>query len=304
MTSYYSPGVCPAEYRSCQPPPATGVQSLSSSDGETIAFCCPTNYDCPYDGSGPFSLCISELSTSTSVIVLNNIYQQQIVSTRSFTVPSGDAYMYEIAYPIQVRYKEGETIPTGAVSSSSSNVGSAVLSQSQSQRSPSDGSSGSKSGGGLSGGAIAGILIGAIAALALVVVAVLLLLLYRKNKSKQVSPSAEGADVVNSAYAGDEKRVGSPPAAPPVALHTKPQVSPNSSQIGVAHAKVAELDTRYTQQFTSPDAHQLDSTFAQPVGYVEMPTQVCSQIRHQNAANRDQQYNPGTNYIAELPSKQ
>ena len=219
-------------------------------------------------------------------------------------MPSGDAYMYEIAYPIQVRYKEGETIPTGAVSSSSSNVGSAVLSQSQSQRSPSDGSSGSKSGGGLSGGAIAGILIGAIAALALVVVAVLLLLLYRKNKSKQVSPSAEGADVVNSAYAGDEKRVGSPPAAPPVALHTKPQVSPNSSQIGVAHAKVAELDTRYTQQFTSPDAHQLDSTFAQPVGYVEMPTQVCSQIRHQNAANRDQQYNPGTNYIAELPSKQ
>ena len=41
MTSYYSPGVCPSQYKSCVPPSAP--TALSSASGETIAFCCPTS---------------------------------------------------------------------------------------------------------------------------------------------------------------------------------------------------------------------------------------------------------------------
>jgi len=41
MTSYYSPGVCPSQYKSCVPPSAP--TALSSAPGETIAFCCPTS---------------------------------------------------------------------------------------------------------------------------------------------------------------------------------------------------------------------------------------------------------------------
>jgi hypothetical protein len=41
MTSYYSPGVCPSQYRSCDGPPAPSA--LSSAPGEIIAFCCPTS---------------------------------------------------------------------------------------------------------------------------------------------------------------------------------------------------------------------------------------------------------------------
>jgi hypothetical protein len=41
MTSYYSPGVCPSQYRSCAPPPSP--TALSSEEGEIIVFCCPTS---------------------------------------------------------------------------------------------------------------------------------------------------------------------------------------------------------------------------------------------------------------------
>ncbi|OCL02995.1 hypothetical protein AOQ84DRAFT_163174 [Glonium stellatum] len=48
MTSYYSPGVCPSQYRACKPP--ASPSALSSAEGETIAFCCPNNYGCPQTG--------------------------------------------------------------------------------------------------------------------------------------------------------------------------------------------------------------------------------------------------------------
>ena len=41
MTSYYSPGVCPSQYRSCPGP--LPPSALSTVSGETIAFCCPTS---------------------------------------------------------------------------------------------------------------------------------------------------------------------------------------------------------------------------------------------------------------------
>jgi hypothetical protein len=41
MTSYYSPSICPSQYRSC--PGASAPSALSTAPGETIAFCCPTS---------------------------------------------------------------------------------------------------------------------------------------------------------------------------------------------------------------------------------------------------------------------
>jgi hypothetical protein len=41
LSSYYSPGVCPDQYRSCAPP--GGATALSSKADETIAMCCPTS---------------------------------------------------------------------------------------------------------------------------------------------------------------------------------------------------------------------------------------------------------------------
>jgi hypothetical protein len=41
MTSYYSPGVCPSQYRSCHGP--MPPSALSTAPDETIAFCCPTS---------------------------------------------------------------------------------------------------------------------------------------------------------------------------------------------------------------------------------------------------------------------
>jgi hypothetical protein len=39
MTSYYSPGICPVGYRTCNPPPSP--TTLSSASDEVIKFCCP-----------------------------------------------------------------------------------------------------------------------------------------------------------------------------------------------------------------------------------------------------------------------
>jgi hypothetical protein len=41
MTSYYSPGVCPDQYRSCAPPQSTAA--LEVEPVESVAFCCQTS---------------------------------------------------------------------------------------------------------------------------------------------------------------------------------------------------------------------------------------------------------------------
>ncbi|KAK3364173.1 hypothetical protein B0T25DRAFT_598025 [Lasiosphaeria hispida] len=91
MTSYYSPGLaCPAKYRKCPPPPSPST--ISSQPGETIAFCCPTSYTCPDTTPGPdhiYFACHTKLSTSTSVIILNNIFNQKTLSTQTHTIQTG-----------------------------------------------------------------------------------------------------------------------------------------------------------------------------------------------------------------------
>ncbi|KFY70227.1 hypothetical protein V499_09351 [Pseudogymnoascus sp. VKM F-103] len=112
MTSYYSPGVCPSQYRSCSGPPAPSA--LSSAPGETIAFCCPTNYNCPntVGEGGLFQYCQSLLSTPTTVIVVDNIFDQKTLSTSSWTPASGLPSSWQAVYPIQVRIRANEVIPT------------------------------------------------------------------------------------------------------------------------------------------------------------------------------------------------
>ncbi|KAK2797554.1 hypothetical protein FQN50_009149 [Emmonsiellopsis sp. PD_5] len=165
MTSYYSPGVCPSQYRSCRPPAMP--TALSSSQGETIAFCCPTNYDCP--NVSDFVACFSLLSTSTSVIVLNNLYDQKTVSTRPFSLDSvAMSASYQIAYPIQVRSRLGETIPTALATDTSR--------PSNPNNAPGGSGADGGGGGGLSTGAIIGLSFGVFIAVALVVSGVLFFL--------------------------------------------------------------------------------------------------------------------------------
>ncbi|PMD53547.1 uncharacterized protein K444DRAFT_619082 [Hyaloscypha bicolor E] len=99
MTSYYSPGVCPSQYRSCHGP--MPPSALSTAPDETIAFCCPTNYGCP--ASGFFQYCQSALSTATAVIVVDNILDQKTLSTSTWTLDSDWGYSWQAVYPIQVR---------------------------------------------------------------------------------------------------------------------------------------------------------------------------------------------------------
>lgn len=46
MTSYYSPGTCPFDYQSCEPPTQAGL-SLTRAKGERIIFCCPNSASKP-----------------------------------------------------------------------------------------------------------------------------------------------------------------------------------------------------------------------------------------------------------------
>ncbi|KAF2186683.1 hypothetical protein K469DRAFT_749720 [Zopfia rhizophila CBS 207.26] len=167
MTSYYSPGVCPEHYRSCPGPESPSA--LKTESGETIAFCCPTNYNCPRpsDPNGYFGVCGSLLGTPTGIIVMNNIFDQKVLSTSSWSlVPSMTARgqkSWQIVMPIQVRIRESETIPSTtpatitATTDSQPTTASTILATSA-PRTP-----------GLSTGAKAGIGVGAaVGALALV----------------------------------------------------------------------------------------------------------------------------------------
>ncbi|PVI02160.1 hypothetical protein DM02DRAFT_702636 [Periconia macrospinosa] len=150
MTSYYSPGTCPSQYRSCPPPDSP--TTLSSKPGEQIVFCCPTNYGCPSSylpSHGPtvsmFIYCQSPMSVkTTSAVVLDDIFNQKTLSTRAVNIPSIYAVQYQLAYPIQIR-----TVTSSAVETSSST--SSVLPVQQQHA-------------GLSPGAKAGIAIGVIIA--------------------------------------------------------------------------------------------------------------------------------------------
>ena len=68
--------------------------------------------------------CCRILATSTNVVVLNNIFDQQTLSTRPWTVPASlEAEEYgswQIAYPIRIRQKAGDFNLATATSSTTS----------------------------------------------------------------------------------------------------------------------------------------------------------------------------------------
>jgi len=162
MTSYYSPGECPSQYRSCVPPQSP--TPLSSEPGEKIVFCCPTNYGCPSSAIGDigiFIFCQSAMSrVSTRVIVLDNLFNQKTVSTRPFVIQTPYDYQYQLAYPIQIRTRTDSTVST-STSTISAQTNTPPVKQNHA---------------GLSPGAIAGISIGTFIAVGSFVLGVLYLI--------------------------------------------------------------------------------------------------------------------------------
>jgi hypothetical protein len=160
MTSYYSPGVCPSQYRACSPPsPPT---TLLSNPGETIAFCCPTNYDCPQNSAlgtnAPYFLfCQSPaIFMTTTYFDVDNVFDQKTtaIGTTSDTFYPGGVFV--LALPIQIRMPATQSATqtpfiSFSTSTSTSSVAPVTMTASSSTAlNPS-----------LSGGAIAGIAVGA-----------------------------------------------------------------------------------------------------------------------------------------------
>ncbi|KAH7398599.1 hypothetical protein BKA66DRAFT_437643 [Pyrenochaeta sp. MPI-SDFR-AT-0127] len=122
MTSYYSPGTCPSQYRSCAPPQSP--TTLSSEPGEQVIFCCPTNYGCPSSdllSQDPtvsmFIYCQSPLTIrTTSAIVLDNIFNQKTLSTRQVVLPTIYDVQWQLAYPIQIRTRTSSAVTTSTQS--------------------------------------------------------------------------------------------------------------------------------------------------------------------------------------------
>jgi hypothetical protein len=164
VTSYYSPGVCPSQYYSC--PLALASTSLPYEPGETVVFCCPTNYGCPV----PTQLfCQSPmLFSTTTYFEVDNIFDQKTTGIGTIVNSVSPSGIFVLAFPIQIRNSATETGST-SITSFTSNIASATTTDPALTSSPTSNiasatsttsnSHGSKIS--LSGGAIAGITIGA-----------------------------------------------------------------------------------------------------------------------------------------------
>ncbi|ORX96072.1 hypothetical protein BCR34DRAFT_607747 [Clohesyomyces aquaticus] len=107
--SYFSPAVCPRGYSTCLGPTASFIMSssvfiLSTALGETVAFCCPSDYECPMQ-SPFYGACGSRVavSTTTSIFVMDDINHQSRLSWRSYDSAESGYQGWVVAYPIQVR---------------------------------------------------------------------------------------------------------------------------------------------------------------------------------------------------------
>jgi hypothetical protein len=77
------------------------------------------DYNCPNTVGQFFQYCQSPLSTPTSVIVVDNIFNQKTLSTSSWTLQPGDGYSWQVVYPIQVRTMVSVTASTSTSTSQS-----------------------------------------------------------------------------------------------------------------------------------------------------------------------------------------
>ncbi|OBT65074.1 hypothetical protein VE03_05207 [Pseudogymnoascus sp. 23342-1-I1] len=190
MTSYYSPGVCPSQYRSCAGPSAP--TALSSAPGETIAFCCPTNYNCPntVGENGFFQYCQSMLSTPTTAIVVDNIFDQNTLSTSSWAPNSAAPSSWQAVYPIQVRIRANEVIPTATSTTEVKSASSGTQTPTETSTKPAQTSSNPSSSSGSSTpvGAIVGGVIGGLAVLGLIATIVIWLVLRARRHRPDAPP--------------------------------------------------------------------------------------------------------------------
>lgn len=158
--------------RCVQIPPWCASNKSSLPLANWVSDCWSAGYNCPPTELGSiYGACFSLLSTSTEVVVLNDIFSQETESKRPFTLAPGMPNSWQIAYPIQVRSKSGDTFDEMETSSGG---GAGTV----------GGGSGNGSGGRLSTGAIVGIVFGALAMVGLFVLAAFFLLL-RKRRAAQ-----------------------------------------------------------------------------------------------------------------------
>ncbi|KAH7159539.1 hypothetical protein B0J13DRAFT_642900 [Dactylonectria estremocensis] len=176
MSSYYSPGICPVGYKSCNPPPSP--TALSSAPDEIIKFCCPTNYDCPVSTPGMvFGACFSWLVTSADITLMQGVFEQTFVSTYPWPANSTTGPCV-IAYPIQVRTGPDDS----QTASTTASIG--VPQSTTAVTSPAS----------LSGGAIAGIVIAAISGITLLVAA---MYIFRRRRDRRTSWQAPNQGQAN-----------------------------------------------------------------------------------------------------------
>ncbi|KFZ20223.1 hypothetical protein V502_03264 [Pseudogymnoascus sp. VKM F-4520 (FW-2644)] len=165
MTSYYSPGVCPSQYRSCAGPPAPSA--LSSAPGETIAFCCPT--------------------------IVDNIFGQKTLSTSSWAPNSGSPSSWQAVYPIQVRIRANEVIPTATSTTETTEINSAssgTQTPTDTNTKPAQTSSNppSSSGSSTPVGAIVGGVVGGLAVLGIIATIVIWMILRARRQRANEPP--------------------------------------------------------------------------------------------------------------------
>ncbi|KAN0096046.1 hypothetical protein V8E51_014851 [Hyaloscypha variabilis] len=102
-SSYFSPGVCPQGYQTCDGP--TEVEQ-TLPPGESVRFCCPIGYTCPLWPC--YSICATLRTSATTALVVDNIVHQSIYSTETLPAPTGTYTPYDYAYPIQIRWKDSD----------------------------------------------------------------------------------------------------------------------------------------------------------------------------------------------------
>ena len=214
-SEYYSPAVCPSGYE-----PVAADPIISTRPSETVRFCCPTYVQNPMQNkilrltisdsgfTGPssaagfpnaatltapyYNWACQDADTSYPMIsVYDGIIDQKFLSATSSSV-----FWYALAYPIQIRWKQGDFDDIGTLTSTSSNSTAASTSLATTPMASSATESITKSNRDrLSTGAIAGICValGVLAIIALVAIAIW----FRRRSKRRVEQEATG-----SSYAG------------------------------------------------------------------------------------------------------
>lgn len=202
------------------------------------------DYNCPDPSSGGiYGFCGSALSTSTSVTVLDNVFQQNVLSTRIWTLPTELAYSWQIAYPIQVRWKSGDFDPAKKTSTDPST-------ESTSSPKTSDTSHSSSGGGdGLSKGAIAGIVVGVVVFLLLVAALIGSLLFIARMRRRQTQQQPPGTQLPPAGWQGGGG-VLPPHQSMAIGAEYKYPVAQETQQIDGRAVIPPELGSETTRSYT------------------------------------------------------